>query len=77
MLNLFKSARWLAWPVVLLVAAGCLGTCCCCNWFGPSPGLSTKDLSGEWRGPHGGTLTLRADGTYTQKDLVCHFTWSG
>ncbi|WP_018352764.1 hypothetical protein [Longispora albida] len=69
MLNAFK-ARWLAWPLLALALTGCLGTCCCWNWIGPSPGLAAEDLSGDWDGPFGGTLNLRTDGTYTMRDVV-------
>lgn len=60
------------WTLVALLAGGCVGGCCCC----PNPNhpvTTMADLAGTWRGPFGGTLTLRADGTFARDQVV----WCG
>ncbi|MEV6521227.1 hypothetical protein AB0M43_04685 [Longispora sp. NPDC051575] len=73
MLNVFKGRAWFAarWTLVAVLLGGCsLASCCCCGWVGPSPDVVAADVVGNWDGPHGGTLTINANGTFTRTDVL-------
>jgi len=65
-----RPLRPLRWLAVLLVLVGCSCCPCCSVPIGPSPGLTNGDLPGTYAGPGGGTITLRADGTFTATGLT-------
>ncbi|MGY0232237.1 hypothetical protein [Longispora urticae] len=69
MLNAFKGrvGRWLLTGLLL---AGCDGICCCAGGVDPDEHVEEDEVVGTWNGPHGGTLTLDADGTFSRVGVI-------